>query len=89
MPRVNGKEFPYTAAGKAAAARERKKKMTKQGTPGTKKRMPREGLETMMPGRRQTPARRPSSPSGRRPVPARRPMPGARSARRPMTKRYG
>ena len=58
MPNVNGKRFPYTAAGKAAAkkakasggATNRFRPTTKQGTPGAKQ---RPGAQT--PGRRQTP----------------------------------
>ena len=45
MPMVNGKKYPYTKAGMAAAkkAADKKKPMrkTKQGTPGTKTRMKR------------------------------------------------
>lgn len=66
MPNVNGKKFPYTAAGKAAAARA-KKKMTKQGTPGMKNRA-RPGAPAT--GRRTTANRGPAAT--RRPT--RRPM---------------
>ena len=51
MPRVNGKEFPYTAAGMAAAARERaKKRAPKKTTP------PRKGPMGSVPQRGKTPA---------------------------------
>ena len=33
MPMVNGKAYPYTAAGKKAAAKAKSKKTTKKSTP--------------------------------------------------------
>lgn len=38
MPKVNGKEFPYTPAGRKAAADERAKGMNKGMLPGLEKR---------------------------------------------------
>lgn len=37
MPKVNGKEFPYTAAGRKAAQEERRKGMNKGMLPGLEK----------------------------------------------------
>lgn len=37
MPMVNGKKYPYTKAGKAAAKKAAAKKVTGRGTPAKKK----------------------------------------------------
>jgi len=37
MPMVNGKKYPYTKAGKAAAKKAAAKKVTARGTPAKKK----------------------------------------------------
>ena len=49
MPRVNGKEFPYTEAGRKAAGAERRKAMNKGKLPGLDK-MPKDraGMKMMM-----------------------------------------
>jgi len=59
MPVVNGKKYPYTAAGKAAAERaEKRKNMPSKGGPAKRKNMPSKGGSAR---RAPMPSRRPST----------------------------